>query len=250
MTANEMAEKLELRLDRLAASAPSYTDDELSKILNTAQWIFVKTNISPKTNAKQEGFEETEIRTQGLSNLIGNAVVTASSSQTDILPNGKFFDLPDDFYLTLSEQAVTNVLDCTDTTNSNYVTVPIKPVTHDEYAKWKTNYYKKPYVMGTDGVVWRIAYSREIDGNLDITAQTNKRHELLTDGNFTVSSYKLRYLKVPPEIVVDFLNTSNQRHCILDESTHDTIIEIAKKLLKEDTDRQEIVNQTPLSNLE
>ncbi len=251
MTANQMADKLELRTDRMASSAPSYTDSELGQILTTAQWMFVKQIVSPKTNSKGEGLEETEIRMQGLSTLVDNHSASTSSNQTGVLTNGVFYDLPLDFYITLSEEAVTNIDDCTDTADvPAKVRVPIKPVTHDEYNKWKNNFYKKPHVTGTDGLVWRLTFSREEDGSNDISTQTNKRHELLTDGTFTITSYRVRYLKNPPSITVDFDTTSNQRNCVLDESTHETIIDIAKKLLKEDTDRQELVNQPPLTNLE
>ena len=247
MTANEMADNLLIQLDRAASGgSPGYEDVELSAILTKAQYHFVKSIISPLTNMKREGMEESEVRNQGLSALTTATSLTPSIAASNNLTNGVFVNLPEDFMLSILEQAVITKLDC----NSVPLTVPVWVISHNEYNQLVSNPYKKPFAKKYEGLIWRLQIGRENDGNLSIASQTAKRHELVTDGTFSVTTYKLRYLKTPPKIVVDFSNTALQRHCILDEATHEAVIEIAVKMLKTITDRQVIPNIQSIENIE
>src|SRR6056297_653193 len=99
MTANEMADELELKLDRSSSfGSPGYEDFELSSVLTEAQNLFVKKFIDKKNDRKFESFEETEIRGQGLSALLSRGIsLSPSSGQIGTFQNGTYFDLPEDF---------------------------------------------------------------------------------------------------------------------------------------------------------
>ena len=99
-------------------------------------------------------------------------------------------------------------------------------------------------------MTWRLVFSREVDGNNPSLPATAKRHQLVTDGTYDVESYSINYLKFPEPIVVDREVLTNQRNCILDESTHLVIIDIAKSLLLERVKEQEITNVMSPKDLE
>lgn len=250
MDSNTMANELELRLDRSDSfGSPGYEDFELSSVLTEAQEQYVKKFISELNNRKLQGFEETEIRSQGLSALIKRgASLSASASQTDVIPNGKFFDLPADFMYAIYETAVIDKVICNTET---FMDVTVRPISHDDIARLVRNKYKKPYYKDYGvGMVWRLVYSRFTDGIDPAVAATSKRHQLITDGTFNVTGYSISYLKNPDAIVVDRTTPANRRNCILDVSTHNTIIDIAVDLMMNRVKEQKLQNIEGLKDLE
>ena len=222
MTANQMADRWELYFDKITNNdSPGYEDSEISVILTKAQERFTLQNYSG-TNPLGEGFEETEKRRKDLSELTSNAeLTTTSSSQTGVVPNGTFYDLPDDFIYAIKEEVtISSTDDCV-----NGKRIKVKPITHDEYTVNIDNPFKQPY----DELAWRLDFSRE-------TVNTNpKRHELITDGNYSITTYHLRYLRRLPDIVVDRETTTNQVDSILDEITHERIVDLAVEIALEIT---------------
>lgn len=248
MTANEMVDKVLLGAGRVRSrKAPGYSDARMSDLLNTAQLEFIKQTLSPKVNEKREGFEETEARAQGLGELIRSSTGTVSTDQTGVLPNGKFYDLPADFMYTILEYTLLDQLHCVSKAS---IQAPVYPATHNEYNLNKDNPYKKPFVSNTEGLVWRVTFSRATDFNADVTLATSKRHELVGDGTLTIKEYHIRYLRFPPAIVVDLDTAANQRNCVLDEGTHEAIVGLAVKRLKSNTDRQHVVNSPGIEKIE
>ena len=252
MTANEMADELELRLDRSDSfGSPGYEDFDITSVLTEAQWLYIKKFASELNNRKGQGFEETEVRNQGLSALIKQgANLTVSATQVGVLDNGKFFDLPDDFMYTIYEEAMIDKDDCT-TTETDTTKAWIDVVSHDEIWQYKFNKYKKPYYTDYGwSRVWRLVYQRETSGSIPASPATPKRHQLVTDGTFNVNSYTINYLTTPPEITVDRTTPGNQRNCILDESTHTVVVDIAKDLMLQRVREQKIQNIEPVKDLE
>lgn len=238
MTANEMADKLEFLLDRANAfGSPGYTDVELSSILSSAQIQYSKRFFSFKSNAHQTGFEETEARGQGLSALIQDSgALTISADQAGVLPNGTFFDLPKDFMFTLYELTTIDKPDCTGDSEAG-----VRVVSHDEYSKFKGNPYKRPVADNLGASVFRMYFN---------ATETAKRHEVLTDGTFTITSYRIRYLKNPVDITVDRANPDGQVSCELDEFTHEVIVDLARDLMLETVKEQKIDNEMDIENFE
>lgn len=250
MTANEMATELELELDRSSSfGSPGYEDFELASVLNKAQELYVKKFIDRKNNRKSESFEETEIRGQGLSALIKRAVtLTVSADQTGVFPNGQYFDLPEDFMYCIQEDVTIDKNVCN---TDDPIVASVSIVQHDEVTSYRGNKYKKPYYKNYGSAkIWRLFYSREIDGYDPALTATDKRHQLITDGSFNVTDYTMSYLINPKEIIVDRATPANQRNCTLDESTHLTIIGIAADLMMNRVKEQKMQNIESLKDLE
>lgn len=244
MTANEMANMLEEKLDRADSfGSPGYEDFDLSSVLTEAQQLYVKKFFDEINNRKQKGFEETEIRNQGLAALVKDANnLSASADQAGVLVNnnvtGKFYDLPSDHMYTIYEECTIDKTECdTESDIIGWVMV----VAHNEMQRYNWSKYKKPfYRPNGDCRVWRSEFSRKtsaIDPSIPATA---KRHELFTDGTFNVTNYHMRYVKNPEDITVDRTTPTSQSNCELDESTHVVIVGIATDLMLQRVKEQKV----------
>ena len=218
-----MADTFELEFDKITNfDSPGYEDTEISILLTKAEERFFLQNYGG-SNKLQEGFEETEKRRKDLSELTSNSDLTStsvSSIQVGTLPNGVFYDLPTDFLYSIKEEVTVS----SDDSCVNGNRIKVKPVTHDAYTVNIENPFKQPY----DELAWRMDYSRA-------TSTSAKRHELITDGSYNVTTYHLRYLKRLPGITVDRTTTTNQVDSALDESTHRRIIDMAVEIALEIT---------------
>jgi hypothetical protein len=226
MTAAEMKQNFLVLYDKVTNfAAPGYEDSEIQLFLNKAQLQYVKRKYNYKGNVYKEGFEETEKRRKDLSELVYNAELTnsdISASQVGVSPNGVFYDLPNNLLYTLREEVTISSSDtCIDGNR-----IAVKPITHDEYAINIKNPFKKP----DNNLVWRLDFSRE-------TASSNsaQRHELVYGNSYTISTYHLRYLKEPRDIVIDTVAPIDSE---LDESTHPEIVDIAVRIASGITDPQ------------
>lgn len=251
MTGNEMGTELELKLDRSSSfGSPGYEDFELSSVLTEAERLYAKKFITRKNNRKNESLEETEVRSQGLSALIKRGTsLTVSASQTGVLTNGQFFDLPTDFMYCLHESAVINKIICS--TEDTSIIADVREIGHGEINRLKNNKYKKPFYKSYgEALIWRLVFSRTEDGFNPATPATEKRHQLITDGTFNITNYSISYLMFPKGIVVDRTTVANQRNSILDVSTHDAILDIATALMMNRVKEQGVKNIESFIDLE
>jgi hypothetical protein len=255
MTANAMADELELKLDRSDSfGSPGYEDFELSSVLTEAYHYFVKTFFDELNNRKGKGFQEIEIRNQGFGALITDAPsLTVSASQVGVMNNsllkGKFYDLPLDHMYTTFEECVINKIKCG--TEDEAIVAYVVPTAHNEFQRYDWSKYKKPfYKEYGDARVWRTEYKRATSGILPSAPATAKRHELITDGTFDITTYHIRYVKNPLDIVVDRDTATNQRNCELDESTHRVIIDLALDLMLQRVKEQKLQITNPMKDLE
>lgn len=230
MTANELWTNTIIKYDYAhSEAAPGFDDTEASIILTYVQQLYANSLYNPKNNRNREGLEETEIRKQGLSALIKDGreatdPPSISSNQVGVLPYGVFWELPDDFWVAIMEYGITNIPNCQDPTLKTYNPIEILPITHDFYLDNRFNNYQKPYVdAGYEGVIWRLTHGKKND---------KKIHELITDGTFKVTSYILRYLAKPSNIVVNFAYPSSQVNPVLDSFTHEALADLAVKVLR------------------
>lgn len=254
MTANQMANELELKLDRSDSfGSPGYEDFELSSVLTEATNFYVKKFYDEVNNRKARGFEETEIRNQGLAALVKDAAsLPVSASQVGVIANtllqGKFFDLPTDHMYTIFEECTINKTQCS-TTDPIYAYVVT--VGHNEIQRFNWSKYKKPFYKSYgDSRVWRVEFSRQVSGINPGAPATAKRHELLTDGTFDIVDYHMRYLKNPSDIIVNRTTPASQQNCELDESTHRVIIDIATDLMMQRVQEQKVQTVEPFKELE
>lgn len=246
MTANDMADALDQRTNRVdAAGGPGFLDAHYSRALTEAMWYHLSKYISAKTNLKREGFEESEIRGQGFSALIKTSNISVSASQAGVHSGGVYYDLPTDFMVAISESPVTSADDCT--TTGQKLVAEVEPVSHDDYRRMLYNPYRRPRLSYNRAYVWRMYVGRFTDFFDPSIPATAKRCELIIPSAFTITQYRMDYLKIPPNIVVNRDVPNSQRHCILDASTHEIIVDIATKLLKRDTDQQSIPDPIPIN---
>lgn len=225
MTSQEMKQRFLLLYDKVTnLAAPGYIDSEISIFLTKSQDRITKRYYNHKGNKYKDGFEETEKRRKDLSELIrgprdnsGNLLTSSSSSQSAVVDvNGEFFDLPEDFLYAISERI--KVKDSTDRCLADGALVNVKPITHDEYTANIDNPFKNP----SNSLAWRMDFSRETAGDGNI-----KRHEIITNGNYKVDEYLLRYIKRPREIDIDGSLTGSVQDSELDESIHEEIVDEA-----------------------
>lgn len=250
MTANQMWDNVLVTYDALySQSAPGFEDAEATILLTKAQWYYILQRLNPKSNRNMEGFEETEIRIQGLSALVKDSQDAVPPvfelqpiDQTGTLPGEKLWALPVDFMIPIYESTVTNIPQCGTTTYNRMMTIPIS---HDDYNLSYANPYKRPYCNGSEGLVWRLEH-----GKKTILGNERKIHGIITDGTFRVTNYYLRYLRYPNDIVVNLNTPGSQTDCELDSLTHQGICDIAVKLLSAAVREQIPINQLTADSLE
>ena len=224
MTTAEL-ELLFLRLyDKVTnLAAPGYNQDEIQTFLNKAQLQIVKQRYNYKGNKYREGVEATEKRRKDLSELVRGVNISASSNnsdQTGVFPNGVFFDLPTDFLYTLVEEVTISHTDtCYDGDR-----IKVKPITHDEYTANLNNPFKKP----DPSTVWRMDFSHDTVNGTDAL-----RHEIITDATTTITTYHVRYIKIPTDI--DLVNSVTSE---LHEAMHEEIVDVAVRIATGITDPQ------------
>jgi hypothetical protein len=229
LTATEMKDNFLILYDKVTNfAAPGYEPNEISLFLTRAQDQIVKRYYHHKGNKYQEGFEETEKRRKDLAELIRHIEIPTTGlvpgSQSGESPNGILVDLPADLLYTLREEVKINSDDpCVATNNL----VPVKAISHDQYTAELYNPFKKP----STSKIWRVDFSS--------TTANVRRHELITDGSFDITSYILRYLAQPGDIIVgDSLVTPPivDQDCTLNASVHDEIVETAVRIATGITD--------------
>ena len=119
------------------------------------------------------------------------------------------------------------------------------PAAHDEYNLNYYNPYKKPWTNGVQGVIWRLEH-----GTQDVNSTPRKIHGLITDGVFDITEYYMRYIKYPTDIQINLANPNLQVNCELDPLAHQSICDIAVKLLSAAVREQIPANQLSAENLE
>jgi len=229
MQANEMKILFLIKFGKLYDfESPSYDDRQISQLLTDAQLRIVLYRYSPKGNKHRKGLEADEKRTQDLSQLIkpayyspsytsesgGVKVISKPAIQNGVHPNGIFLEMPEDYLWPVEETA---------TINDRSKEIDVYPVTHDEYIINKDNPFGSPY----KDKIWRMDISRYTHASGTETENSKKRIEIILSESDTLNSYRVRYVMTPPDIVVDTATLSNQRHCILDETLHNAIVDEA-----------------------
>lgn len=220
MTAQEMKNEFLVLYDKITNfEAPGYTDEEISIFLTKGQERTFFSHYNLLGNKYREGFENSEARRKDIKELVKGVTITIpSASQLNVLPNGTFYDVPEDCLYAISEEVT--IVSTDECLNGNRIEV--EPIPHDEYTKNLKNPFKKP----SPEKVWRLDYQTE-------------RHELITDGTYTIGEYHLRYIKRVQPIIVDastidgFVGPLNSE---LDQIIHKRIIDEAVKIATGITD--------------
>lgn len=222
MTSAEMQEMFLVLYDKITNfSAPGYEDDEISMFLTKAQERIFYNYYNVLGNKFQIGFEASEARRKELANLVEGITLTVpSANQANALPNGVFFDLPEDCLFSISEEITLNSKDIC----LNNKRIRIKPMSHDEYSINIKNPFKRP----DKDLAWRLDYN-------------DNRHEIIVPQGTTVGAYHLRYIKRLTPIITGAFTLRGilgPLDSILDEFLHERIIDEAVKMASAVTDPQ------------
>lgn len=203
--------------------APGLEPYEISRFLTNAQETIV---VSLYKGATGNAFESTEEVTNYLATLIKqdtgkmpNAVVPHIYKESTV------FELPKDLLFRTWEE-------CTIINSCNKeVSVPVIPITQDEF--WRT--VRNPFKKQNDQRVLRLAYSTE-NGDKDTLVET-KYVELISDNS--IANYVVRYLAKPSPIILEKLENgltingeTDAMTCKLPEVLHQTILAEAVRMAK------------------
>lgn len=174
MTAVEFQNNVELELRKYANYEDYFlTSADIEYYSNQAQNIIFEQYYSE--------FEQNESNRFGLNELIAVSALDATTYKADGLhTNGEYWTMPSGLYYIIKESITDS--------DSNYI--PVKPVTYDYYNANINNPFKKP----SSSLIWRL------EGTPD---GSDKRKELITNGNITTSTYTLHYISKPTTIDID-----------------------------------------------
>ena len=175
--------------------APGLNEYEKSVFLTKAQDEVLKNYFNPKSNPKQEGYDDTIKRQADFSGLMrekAGTIDTNPTSQFD--PRSIVYKVPTDVYLIINEQIL---LKSGNTTNGIR---QILPINYDEYRRVMSKPYKEPLKYQA----WRLFTSTESN-----SFNGQRIAEIImtsTDKNSNYDKeYKIRYIKFPkPIILSDF----------------------------------------------
>lgn len=235
MTLDELHQFFKLELDKTTSlELPAFLTAEIDDWLNLSIKKFVRTRYSG-LNIKRESFEQTQKRIDDLRPLVVEEDLTCTTGT--VKPNSYIADLDDlsfTYWLTLGEECLIGYQSISDSTsgvasgslvtgsvykvitdsvthdgtayavgdyfvaaNVNYTgsgscvlqsirRVPVTETTIDTYTELLDNPYSEHILHYDDAHPLRLFYQDTI--------------EIISDGNYGVTNYYLRYLKAPQEI--------------------------------------------------
>jgi hypothetical protein len=215
MTVDEAHIEFEITLDKRSTSqAPEMPAEVIDYFLNEAQARFVKTRYN-KNNIYKAGFEENQKRTEDLRTLVVTEEIAVSSVdyeddeyyQVDLSTTASQYW----FYLRGRAQVTKD--------NCGATWTRVKVIQQDDLEKVKIDPFNKP------------TYTRPViyfeNGNILV----------ISDGTFTVDSFKLTYLKEPAQ--VDSISNP-QVEFDMPEHTHKEIVQLAADIAIENIESQRI----------
>lgn len=226
-TCTEWSTQFDLMYNNIASDkAPGINEYEKSVLLTNAQEAIVVALYKGSFGA---AFEANEEVTSYLSTLVKQATCTQQVSSPSIAISSDksyVFALPPDvLFITLET--------CSITTGCGESTVPVIPVTQDEYLRIERNPFRKQ----NDRRVLRLSYAT---GTGPSSLSVSRYSELISDSE--VTEYTVRYIEKPSPIVLcrmagEYAGLSindevNACTCLLPEVLHQTILAEAVRMAK------------------
>jgi hypothetical protein len=203
-------------VDKLA-----FDEYEKSVYLTKAQRIYIEGINFEKDEQARRTLEKLVVQ-DSLSVVAGGNV---NSANADISTETVFYQSPTNLMKIVYEVLNITISDITKDIN-------VVPIRTDEYHIQKNNPFKKPKSYGLGAGAWRLDYGGEVVSTL----------EIVPPPNVTINSYKVRYIKQPsPILLEDFSNNdvsiegqNSSATCLLNDSCHYKILEIAVELALQD----------------
>lgn len=231
MTNQQFLDSFYLQADVVATLATKgFEPSEITNIANRAMEALIIKKVRPLSNANKEGFEETEKRTQELGELVRYKTIT--NFTTGFFDNGKYVVLPNTFidttnaetsnpagstnyddvyWLTIYEDVITDKLDCFVKDNTTvYEHATIVDTNHSQINYMLIDPFNKPQSKPNNFRVLRLR-------------SEGRKHELITDGTFNITAYKIGYIKKPKPINLE--GTATNQVCELSDLFHRELLD-------------------------
>jgi len=195
---------------------PHFEDEEIDYWLNEAVDRFIKTRYSG-TNVLRTGFEQSQKRTDDLYTLVDEVrIVPVPGAGVDDKPNSFLAAIalyPTDFMLFLNDEvSITYTHQVTGATVTGQRTGVTECTSDSYYTKVSDPYGEHRLHMSTARPL-RLFSSKGV--------------ELITDGNYSIPHYYMRYIRIPATIELGV------EDCDLPDHTHREIVNLTVKILIE-----------------
>jgi len=199
---------------------PQFEDSEKDFWLTSAIQTFTKTRYSG-FNVKRESFEQTQKRIDDLRTLVVEEIITGANitAGTD-KPNSFIADLTslsNDYWFTLGEEVTVNFTPFGGSSAQDF-RFGVKECTTDIYREKIDDPYSEHVLHYNAARPLRLFQGDNV--------------ELITDGNYDVTSYHIRYLKAPAEL------DDTPTNCDLPEHTHPEIVKMAGNMALENIEQE------------
>lgn len=197
MNIDQMHAAVKLGLDKTEGlTYAAFEPEEIDFWINEAIDRFVKTRYSG-VNPKQESFEQSQKRVDDLRSLVKEIVITPTlSTATEI--NGVYIlsfkpnsyhvdqdDFPADYFMFLNDEVLISFYHEVTGSSTNLRTYPVT-CTSDTYSAKVSDPYSEHILHLSTARPLRLFSSKGI--------------ELVTDGQYTISNYFLKYLRKPTRV--------------------------------------------------
>ena len=224
MTITEFSDQFDVLFNNITSNqAPGCNEYEKSLFLTKAEKEIVKNYFTANSagNTIKEGFDDSAKRQADFSVLMRTGACTSvtMSATNKIDERSEVFSYPNDVYIVINE-----------TVKIGSAIKQVIPLRYDEYTRLMSKPFKRPL----KNQVWRLINSGSVAGTV-----ATKRVEIIAGVGETVSSYSVRYVRVPKPIIVadlDGLTIDGQStassECEIDPILHEDILQRAVELAK------------------
>jgi hypothetical protein len=221
MTIAEMHIAFKLELDKSSAlELPAFEPEEIDFWLNNAIREFVKSRYTGTD--KGAGFETNLKRIEDLKSLIVEETISGANLTTGtIKPYSYIADLTSlvgDKWFTLGEEVLIQYHDIRTPFSHSTKRQGVTQCTVDTYRSHLDDPYSEHVLHYEEAKPLRLVYQDTI--------------ELVTDGNYEITAYYIRYLNQPAEVSI-----TTPVSCDLPEHTHDEIVKLAVNMTLENIEQ-------------
>jgi len=203
MTSNEMYLYWCNLYDAASMVEMAYDTEEISRFLTMGQNDIYEEQYTEYLTPIRRGYEVTSKRDNVFRNLKEYVEITEFVSY-DKIPNAYLVQLPDNYRYNSLEQfeMIYN--------SSSLKNIEVLPMNEDNIVENYDNPFNKPW----RNKIWRVT---ERDSNV-------KRHCLILPNGATPTKYKLSYLRVPKDIVINLFEPDKQVNSEMSEDIHKEIV--------------------------
>ena len=223
MTIQEFSDSFDLYYNNVTSNqAPGLNEWEKSMFLTKAEKEIVKNyfTANSKGNNIGQGFDDSAKRQADFSVLMKVSACTATTIADKIDDRSVTYNYPTDVFIVINE-----------TVKVGAAYKQVIPLKYDEYTRLMSKPFKRPL----KNQVWRLINK----GTVDTTGKATKTVEIITGPGDTISSYSVRYVRVPSPIIVGNLDglsidgvTAVSTKCEIDPILHEDILQRAVELAK------------------